>query len=174
MSEEGDVIDLKEVRAALAAATSGWWSEPDERDLYCGHRVIWSPGMGDHGLRVGIVDKPEDAALIAAAPAWLAELVDRLERAEVENAELRETSALIVSRDMALDRAADAEQQLLAAEVEVERLRAALRRERDYMLGQADGCCSLALAVGCLACAWLRHRARGLDAALAAGKEGPT
>jgi hypothetical protein len=68
---------IEEIRTALAAASPAPWSRSDVLD----HG--WSWGILDRsGVTVcleGAVLRGPDAILIAAAPAWLAALLDELE-----------------------------------------------------------------------------------------------
>ena len=98
-------IDLAVIEAALKAATNYPWKVTDLRNAPDGNRdCIWvdaDPGnegsrtyrtvaemTEDEGLQ--IVWSLSDAHLIANAPAWLAELVERVKAAEAEVERLRE------------------------------------------------------------------------------------
>ena len=81
--------DLAVIEAALAAATPGPWQEGARSSVIAPHRE------GRHDRLVALLPAftPEDAinrALIANAPAWLAELVERVKAAEAEVERLRE------------------------------------------------------------------------------------
>ncbi len=86
------MTDLAEIRAALAAATPGPW------DDVVSTWEVRALGKVDHGFRVCEVFAAGDPAqgphagnkaLIANTPTWLAELCDRVERAEGHVANLR-------------------------------------------------------------------------------------
>ena len=80
-----------EVRAALAKATPGAW-EASTSEATMNDRNEWTfRRMGPRivPMHFRAVMQSADASLIAAAPAWLAELCDRLEDAETKLAAVR-------------------------------------------------------------------------------------
>lgn len=74
---------IAEVRAALEAATPGPWERLDPDGAPYG-RVGYRIRCGALEMAAVDVERRTDAALIAAAPAWLAELCDRVERLHFE------------------------------------------------------------------------------------------
>lgn len=80
--------DLSEIRAALAAATPGPWEAEGRGVGQCGEP--WGDVVSTrvdcmaycYGGTGSAIESPADAHLIANAPAWLAELVARVEAAE--------------------------------------------------------------------------------------------
>lgn len=119
---------IAKVRAALAAATPGPWTVEPGGDVYAEHvpmplvRCFGSPGPSK-----------ANATLIAASPAWLAELCDEVET-------LRRT----VSQVDDLYDCADAEKEYQlaraeAAEARVAELEAELAVAKEYDSGLEDG-----------------------------------
>ena len=81
-----------EIRAALEAATPGPW-EASTSEATMNDRNEWTfrrMGPPTVPMHFRAVMQSADARLIAAAPAWLAELCDRLEAAEAKLAAVRE------------------------------------------------------------------------------------
>lgn len=88
------MTDIGEIKAALAAATPGPWFT--DWDLH-GNDIAVIQETGTSGFTLGSIaeDVPTkaDAILIASAPSWLGELIERCERAEEA---LRPFAALFV------------------------------------------------------------------------------
>ncbi len=72
--------DLAVIEAALKAATTGEWWEGQDGDW----TIIWGLGKVEACAQVAKVYRGGDASVIANAPAWLAELADRVKAAEAE------------------------------------------------------------------------------------------
>lgn len=140
------MTDLSEIKAALAAATPGPWKFDREEfnagwDVY-GLRAPDGRWVFSAGSAFGRnIPKSADAALIANAPAWLAELVDRCEKAERYSEQfgsyidqvndlLRDRAGAAVGDSPVvaliglIERAAAAERRVQELKAEVERLRA--------------------------------------------------